>query len=124
MRFLGGAEIPFDADVELLGAALKPQPASESERRRLGQLAETEQLAEKVTCLSLAAGWCSKLHMVDSLKWVGLRHGARSVPSSIGTPADAEIVARLFLSAVARRNACRASRKYEHLGEAYADKRE
>jgi hypothetical protein len=82
MRLPRGAEILLDADVELLGAALKPQPATERERRWLGHLAETEQLAEEAARLGLAASGCGRLHMVDSLEWVGLRHRARSVSSS------------------------------------------
>ena len=59
-------EVPLDADVDLLSAALEPEAASDGERSGFGQFRKAEQLAEEVTCLALAAGRRGQLDVIDS----------------------------------------------------------
>ena len=66
MRLARGGEIGLDADVELLRADPEPDAAAASERLRLLDLLEPEQLAEEAARGVLAAGGGGELDVVDA----------------------------------------------------------
>ena len=68
MRLARGGEIGLDADVELLRADLEPDPAAASERLRLLELLEPEQVAEEPAGGVLAAGGSGELDVVDAAR--------------------------------------------------------
>ena len=67
MRLTRGGELGLDADVELLRTDPEPDAASASERLRLLELLEPEQLAEEASGGVFAAGGGGELDVVDAV---------------------------------------------------------
>jgi hypothetical protein len=66
MRLFRGAKIGFDADVELLIAALKPAATTGAERSWLFDFSQAENRAIKFASRGLATLWRSQLDVVDA----------------------------------------------------------
>ena len=65
MGFTRRGELIRDTDVKLLIAEREPDPASLTERLRLVELAEAEELSEEVSSGRLAAWRRGELHMIE-----------------------------------------------------------
>ncbi len=64
--FLGGAEVALDADVQLLGAALKPAASARAERRWLFDFREAEERAVEFAGGGLASLGSGNLNVVQA----------------------------------------------------------
>lgn len=65
MRFPGGTEIAFDADVKLLGAALEPAAASGAEQLRFFKLVHAEESAIEIAGGGFAAFRSGNLDVIE-----------------------------------------------------------
>ncbi|MFJ9446332.1 hypothetical protein ACIRRH_31405 [Kitasatospora sp. NPDC101235] len=70
-----GPEIQLHSEVDLKAGPLKPAAATGGERRRLGDLGQTEQFTPEGSALLLATGRDGELDMVDGSEGEGSGHG-------------------------------------------------
>jgi hypothetical protein len=68
MRLSRGGKIGIYADVELVVATLKPDPAPLLQLLGLLYFFHTEDVSKKPSRRILAPRWCGKLHMIDTIK--------------------------------------------------------
>jgi hypothetical protein len=95
------SKILLDPNVDLLRAALKPQPAADGQGWGLRDLHEAEKLAEEAAPFALAVRRRGELHMIDALER-GLHfadEGTRSSPRweyALATPVGGSSASAIY----------------------------
>src|SRR5580704_8773274 len=78
MRLLGGMKRSFDADVNLLLAALEPTTSARAERRRFLDFRQAQNRSIELTSRGFAALWSGQLNVIDTNNhWIHLALSAR-----------------------------------------------